>query len=179
MNILLKKEKKRKKEKKSKNGFKLHLSDAKKNKKTFVNFSSFHWSIDNQIQEMQKVPASFMDILLKTALQIPVMMTTVKEIGVELDLKTTNEFLKELSLAGRTNQALNKFRRQMIKPSLLSNFAKLANVAKDSAKLLLANNISVFDSLTKENKPKFFLEDKTNEGFEQRNSNFVPRPKRR
>ena len=138
-----------KKKKKSKNGFKLHLSDAKKNKKTFVNFSSFHWPIDNEIQEMQKVPASFVDILLKTALQIPVMMTTVKEIGVELDLKTTNEFLKELSLAGRTNQALNKFRRQMIKPSLLSNFATLANVAKDSAKLLFANNISVFDSLAK------------------------------
>ena len=43
--------------------------------------------------------------------------------------------LKESPLAGKTKRALNKLRRQMIKPSLLFKFAKLENVARDSAKL--------------------------------------------
>ena len=48
---------------------------------------------------MQKAQASFADIFLKVALQILNMMTTVKEIGAELDLKTPNDFLKGITIS--------------------------------------------------------------------------------
>lgn len=72
--------------------------------------------------------------------------------------------LKESPLAGKTKRVLHKLRRQMIKPSLLFKFAKLENVARDSAKLF---GDKIPESLThwQEYKIKFFVENKTIEGF--------------
>lgn len=51
--------------------------------------------MNNEIQEMQKVKALSATTLLKVPSQISVMMNTVKEKKVDLDLKTPINFLKE------------------------------------------------------------------------------------
>ena len=91
------------------------------------------------------------------------MMKMVKQKGISLDLKTPMNSLKDsLSLAGKTSQSLNRLRRQLIKPSLPSKFAKLADNDDDSAKFLFGDNISEsLESLSKEHKIKYLLKDKT------------------
>ena len=94
------------------------------NKDIFVTLSSFHWTVDNQVQELQKIQAVSVTMLLKASSQLSNMMKVVKQKGINLDLKTPINSLKDsLSLEGKTSQSLNKLRRQLIKPSLPSKFA--------------------------------------------------------
>ena len=53
-----------------------------------------------------------------------------------------NSLKKSLSLANKTNQTMNKLRRRMIKPSIRSKIAKLADVTDGSAKSLVGDKIS-------------------------------------
>ena len=73
------------------------------NKKSFVILSSFHWTVDNQVQELQKIQAASLRMLLKSSSQMSNMMNVVKQKGVSLDLKTPMNPLKiSLSLAGKS-----------------------------------------------------------------------------
>ena len=70
-------------------------------------------------------------------------------------------------MAGKTSQFLNRLRRQLIKPSLPSKFAKLADNDDDSAKFLFGDNISEsLESLSKEHKIKHLLKDKAKVNYE-------------
>ena len=67
-----------------------------------------------------------------------------------------------LSLAGKENQELNQFRRNMIKPYLPPQFAKFADIS-DSKNFLFGDSIAdTVESLWKENQTKSLLRDKTN-----------------
>ena len=68
-----------------------------------------------------------------------------------------------LSLAGKANQELNQFKRNVIKPYLTPQFAKLADISDDSKILLFGDSIAdKVESLRKENQTKSLLRDKTN-----------------
>ena len=144
------------------------LVPKRTNKEIFVTLSSFHWTVDNQVQELQKIQAASVSLLLKASSQLSNMMKLVKQKGINLDLKTPMNSLKDsLSLAGKTSQSLNRLRRQLIKPSLPSKFAKLADNDDDSAKFLFGDNISEsLESLSKEHKIKCFLKDKPKGHYE-------------
>ena len=68
-----------------------------------------------------------------------------------------------LSLAGKANQESNQYRRDMIKPYLSPQFAKLADIIDDSKNYLFGDSIvDAVESLRKENQTKSLLRDKTN-----------------
>ena len=71
------------------------MTQKRTNNEILVNLSSFNRNMNNEIQEMQKVKALSATTLLKVPSQISVMMNTVKEKKVDLDLKTPINFLKE------------------------------------------------------------------------------------
>ena len=137
-------------------------------KKSFVTLSSFHRTVDNQVQELQKIQAASVSLLLKASSQLSNMMKLIKQKGINLDLKTPMNSLKDsLSLAGKTSQSLNRLRRQLIKPSLPSKFAKLADNDDDSAKFLFGDNIlQSLEFLSKEHKIKYLLKDKAKGNYE-------------
>ena len=66
-----------------------------------------------------------------------------------------------LSLAGKANQDLNQFRRELIEPSLPPKYKKLAKNVGNSASLLFGDSISErLDDLQKETKVKSLLTEK-------------------
>lgn len=76
--------------------FKQLLFNLKNNQaKNWVNLFSYHWTINHEIQELQKVPSTFATIILKTALQISGILDTEKKKAVELDLKILMNSLRE------------------------------------------------------------------------------------
>ena len=78
------------------------------NKEIFVTLSSFHWTVDNQVQELQKIQAASITMLLKASSQLS-NMKVVKQKGISLDLKTPMNSLKDsLSLEGKTSQSFNE-----------------------------------------------------------------------
>ena len=78
------------------------------NKEIFVTLSSFHWTVDNQVQELQKIQAASITMLLKVSSQLS-NMKVVKQKGISLDLKTPMNSLKDsLSLEGKTSQSFNE-----------------------------------------------------------------------
>ena len=78
------------------------------NKEIFVTLSSFHWTVDNQVQELQKSQAASITMLLKASSQLS-NMKVVKQKGISLDLKTPMNSLKDsLSLEGKTSQSFNE-----------------------------------------------------------------------
>ena len=78
------------------------------NKEIFVTLSSFHWTVDNQVQELQKIQAASITMLLKVSSQLS-NMQVVKHKGLSLDLKTPMNSLKDsLSLEGKTSQSFNE-----------------------------------------------------------------------
>ena len=67
------------------------------------------------------------------------------------------------SLEGKANQESNQFRRNMIKPYLPPQFAKLADISDDSKNFVFGDLIAdTVLSLRKENQTKFLIRDKTN-----------------
>ena len=73
------------------------------------------------------------------------------------------KFKDALSLAGETNQELNQFRRNMIKPYLPPQCSKLADVSDDSKNFLFGDSIPYrVEPLRQENQTKSLLRDKTN-----------------
>ena len=79
------------------------------NKEIFVTLSSFHWTVDNQVQELQKIQAASITMLLKASSQLSNIMKVVKQKGISLDLKTPMNSLKDsLSLEGKTSQSFNE-----------------------------------------------------------------------
>lgn len=78
------------------------------NKEISVTLSSFHWTVDNQVQELQKIQAASITMLLKASSQLS-NMKVVKQKGISLDLKTPMNSLKDsLSLEGKTSQSFNE-----------------------------------------------------------------------
>ena len=78
------------------------------NKEISVTLSSFHWTVDNQVQELQKSQAASITMLLKASSQLS-NMKVVKQKGISLDLKTPMNSLKDsLSLEGKTSQSFNE-----------------------------------------------------------------------
>ena len=83
-----------------------------------------------------------------------------------------------LSLAGKANQDLNQFRRELIEPSLPPKYRKLAKNVDNSASLLLGDSISErLDDLQKENKVKSLLTEKPylKEGTYTKQPNYTQR----
>ena len=78
------------------------------NKEISVTLSSFHWTVGNQVQELQKSQAASITMLLKASSQLSNMIV-VKQKGISLDLKTPMNSLKDsLSLEGKTSQSFNE-----------------------------------------------------------------------
>ena len=68
-----------------------------------------------------------------------------------------------LSLEGKANQESNQFRRNMIKPYLPPQFAKLADISDDSKNFLFGDLIAdTILSLRKKNQTKFLIRDNLN-----------------
>ena len=68
-----------------------------------------------------------------------------------------------LSLAGKANQVLNQFRKNMTKPYLSPQFAILADISDGSKNFLFGDSIAdTVEPLRKENQTKSLLRDKTN-----------------
>lgn len=74
---------------------KTFLTWKRTKQKNWVNLFSYHWTINHEIQELQKVPSTFVTIILKTALQISGMLDTEKKKAVELDLKILMNSFRE------------------------------------------------------------------------------------
>ena len=87
-----------------------------------------------------------------------------KSSGEKIDIMPPLPKMKDaLYLAGKANQELNQFRRNMIKPYLPPQFAKLADIRDDSKNFLSGDSIAdIVESLQKENQRKCLLRDKTN-----------------
>ena len=63
-----------------------------------------------------------------------------KSSGGKIDIMPPSTKIKDaLSLAGKTNQELNQFKRNMIKPYLPPQFAKLADNNDDSKDFLFGD----------------------------------------
>ena len=87
-----------------------------------------------------------------------------KSLGGKIDIMPLLTKIKNaLSLAGKANQELNQFRRNMIKLYLLPQFAKFADISDDSKNLLFGDSVAdTVEPLWKENQAKPLLRDKTN-----------------
>ena len=94
--------------------------------------------------------------MLKAASELTKLLP--KHNNVNLDIKTPLSLLKN-SLS-HVNQALNQYRRDIIKPALPSQFVKIAESADDSSAYLFGESlIEKMDRLQKESRIKYLLKD--------------------
>ena len=114
---------------------------------------------DRKLQDIQKFHAASTSLVIKAASEITQYLQASSQDSKALDIKTPLTMLKDaLSLAGCTNQSINKIRRKLIKPSLPAEYSKLADIADDSAEFLFEDDIaSSLENLQKENKTKNLL----------------------
>ena len=80
-------------------------------------------------------------LMLKAASELTKLLP--KHNNVNLDIKTPLSLLKNsLSLAGNINQALSQYRRDIIKPTLPSQFVKIAESPDDSSAYLFGESLT-------------------------------------
>ena len=103
-------------------------------------------SQDRKLQDIQKFHAASTSLVVKAASELSQYLQASSQGNKAIDIKTPLTMLKDaLSLAGCANQSLNKLRRNLIKPSLPAEYAKLADIA------------TALENLQKENKTKKLL----------------------
>ena len=120
---------------------------------------------DSGIQDIQIITAASASLILQAASDMSqYVVVASKSSGGQIDIMPPQSKIKDaLSLAGKANQELNQFRRNMIKPYLPIQFAKLADINDDSKNFLFGDSIAdTVESLRKENQTKSLLRDKTN-----------------
>ena len=117
------------------------------------------------IQDIQTITAASASLIFQAASDMSQYLPVApKSSGGKIDIMPPLTKIKDvLSLAGKENQELNQYRRNMIKPYLPPQFAKLADIIDDSKNYLFGNSIvGAVESLRKENQTKSLLRDKTN-----------------
>ena len=108
---------------------------------------------------IQKTYVASTTLMLKAASELTKLLS--KHNNVNLDIKISLSLLKtSLSLAGSVHQALNQYRREIIKPTLPSKFVKIAELADDSSACLFDQSlIEKMDRPQKESRTKYLLKD--------------------
>lgn len=107
------------------------------------------------VQDIQKMYASSVALALKAAAELRSYMRYTDQFkNAGIDIEIPLEMIKDsLYIAGKVNQTINQFRRNLIRPSLPSRFAKLADVADETSEWLFGDSISErVEFLEKENK---------------------------
>ena len=121
--------------------------------------------VETGIQDIQAITAASASLILQAASDISqYLVVAAKSAGGKINIMPPLTKIKDaLSLAGKANQELNQFKRNVIKPYLTPQFAKLADISDDSKILLFGDSIAdKVESLRKENQTKSLLRDKTN-----------------
>ena len=97
--------------------------------------------------------------MLKAASELTKLLQ--KHNNINLDFKSPSSLLKNsLSLVGNVNQALNQYRREIVKPTLPSHFVKIAESADDFSAYLFGESLTEkMDRLQKESRIKYLLKD--------------------
>ena len=119
----------------------------------------FQRTHDCKMQSIQKTYVASTTLMFKAASELTKLLP--KHNKVNLDIKTPLSLLKNsLSLAGNVNQALNQYRCDIIKPTLPSQFVKIAEAAGDSSAYLFGDSLTEkMDRLQKESRIKYLLKD--------------------
>ena len=140
-----------------------YLTTKLTNPEIFKNLPTFQRTVDSKIQDIQKVHAASVSLLLTTTSYLGTSILTTQGQNKETDFKIPLNFLKDsLTLAGRANQIINQLRRQLIKPTLPPKYCQLADIADDSAAYLSSDKISeVLETLNKEHQLCSLLNDKS------------------
>ena len=140
------------------------LTPKKTNTEIWVTLPGSVRSHDCKLQDIQKIFTTSTILSLKAASELTNILQSLKQGKpiTDKDIKTPMTSLKDsLSLAGKVNQSINQLRRYLIKPSLPSQYSKLADLTDESAEHLFGDSISEkLDSLNKENQLKSLLTDK-------------------
>ena len=138
-------------------------------------------SQDCKLQEVQKLLEASASHIVQDSSEFTKQLVSSKEPSVNsFDVNVPLTLLKNaLSLAGALNQSINQLRRTFIKPSLLVQYARLADIADGSSDHLFRDSITdSLESLKKENQMKVLprkgpdLLWKTKHFFSQQSSNF-------
>ena len=114
---------------------------------------------DDKLRKIQEKSAASTTQILKAASELTRLYANEQTSEA---VKGPLTMLKDgLSLAGKANQDLNQFRRELIEPSLPPKYKKSAKNVDNSASLLFGDSISErLDDLQKENKVKSLLTEK-------------------
>ena len=114
---------------------------------------------DDRLRKIQEKSAASITQILKAASELTKLYSNEETSDA---VKAPLTMLKNgLSLAGKANQDLNQFRRDLIEPSLPPKYKKLAKNVDNSASLLFGDSISErVEDLQKENKVKSLLAEK-------------------
>ena len=131
---------------------------------------------DDKLRKIQEKSAASTTQILKAASELTRLYANEQTSEA---VKGPLTMLKDgLSLAGKANQDLNQFRRELIEPSLPPKYKKLAKNVDNSASLLFGDSISErLDDLQKENKVKSLLTEKPylKEGTYTKQPNYTQR----
>ena len=122
-------------------------------------------SRDRGFQDIKIITAASASLILQAASDMSqYIVAASNSLGGKIEIMPPLTKIKDAhSIAGKTNQELNQFRRQMIKLYLPPQFAKLADISDDSKTFLFGDSIAdTVESLRKENQAKSLLTDKTN-----------------
>ena len=134
------------------------------NKPVWTILAGSQRTIDKAIQDIQKMYASSVALTLKAASEMTYYLRHKEDHSrnSELDIETPLSMLKDsLSIAGKVNQTINQFRRNLVRPSLPSQFAKLADKVDESSEWLFGDCISAtVESLEKENQLNTLLKER-------------------
>ena len=90
-------------------------------------------SRDRGIQDIQTITVASASLILQAVSDMSQYLPVASKIsGGKIDIMPPlTEFKGALSLEGKVNQELNQYRRNMIKPYLPPQFAKLADISDD------------------------------------------------
>ena len=93
------------------------------------------------MQSIEKTYVASTTLMLKAASELTKLLP--KHNNVNLDIKAPLSLLKNsLSLAGNVNRALNQYRCDIIKSTVLSQFVKIAELADDSSVYLIGESLT-------------------------------------
>ena len=140
-----------------------YLTTKLTNPEIFKNLPTFQRTVDSKIQDIQKVHAASVSLLLTTASYLGTSILTAQGQNKETNFKIPLNFLKDsLSLAGKANQMINQLRRQLIKPTLPPKYCQITDIADDLATYLFGEKISeLLETLNKEHQLRSLLNDKS------------------
>ena len=126
------------------------LVPKKTNPEVWAKMGNFNRTVDYKLQEAQNIHSASVTMLLRAASSLT---EIYRNKSMPTEIKEVMDNLKEsMSLAGRASQQINQTRRELIKPSLPTEYKKLASEVEETSDLLFGPSLcEKMEKLKKEN----------------------------